>query len=79
VNDLDFFIWFWRAGIAVFIAVNLAWGINDLQRGSARMSWYGSRVERSEEPFEFWLTVLGKFVALPIGGMMLWFSLKFGF
>jgi len=74
VSDFDAFNWFWRAMVLAIVGINVAWGRNDLKRGSARLSWYGSRVDRNEEPFEFWLAVLGKFASVPVGIMMLYLS-----
>jgi hypothetical protein len=74
VSRFDAFGVFWCIGVALIGCVNVAWGINDLKRGSARMSWYGNRVDRGEEPFEFWLAVGSKLAALPFCGFMLWFG-----
>ena len=71
----DAFPYFWLALVAAGGIVNAAWAINDLKRGSARFSWYSSRANRDDEPFEFWMAVLGKFAAVPVTGFMFWFGL----
>ena len=78
MKSIDPFIIFWTTMVLVIVAVNFAWAINDLNKGSARFGWgwRGSeRVSREEEPFEFWLAVGSKFAAVPVGGFMIWFAL----
>ena len=72
----DAFGIFWTGGVIVMMVVSLLWGINDLKRGSARLNFwgFGERVSRDDEPFEFWLAVGSKFMALPVGAFMLWFA-----
>ena len=65
---------FWIFGVVLTGVVNFAWAINDLRTGSARMFWYGARINRTDEPFEFWLAVGSKFMAVPVCGAMLWFA-----
>ena len=77
MTAFDAFPYIWLAGVAIMVIVNVAWAINDLKKGSARLSWYGSRASREEEPFEFWLAIVGKLAALPIGMFMFWFGLSF--
>ena len=76
---LDAFMIFWCAMVVLITAVNFAWALNDLNRGSARFGWgwlaRGERVRRDEEPFEFWVAVGSKFLALPVGIFMIWFAL----
>ena len=62
------------AFIALMIVVCLAWGINDLKRGSARSNWFGfgARVTRADDPFEFWIAVGSKFLGVPVGLFVLW-------
>jgi hypothetical protein len=74
MNNGTAFLIFWCAMVVLMGAVNLAWGLNDLRRGSARLYWHGTRVEREEEPFEFWLAVGAKFLAVPVTAFMLWFA-----
>ena len=79
MKHFDPFIIFWCALVLVITAVNFAWAINDLNRGSARFGWgwRGSdRISREDEPFEFWLAVGSKFAALPVGVFMIWFALS---
>jgi hypothetical protein len=75
VTAPDLFPYFWLLGVALIGLINVAWAINDLKLGSARMSWWSSRADRKSEPFEFWLAVGGKFAALPIAAFMFWFGL----
>ena len=44
--------------------------------GSARMSFYSTRVTREEEPFEFWLAVGSKFLAVPVTVFMFTMGLQ---
>lgn len=74
MNEFDAFGIVWCSLVGLAIVVNVAWAFNDLKRGSARNHWFGARVERAEEPFEFWMAVGGKLIVLPIGAFMLWFG-----
>jgi hypothetical protein len=76
VTQVDAFLVFWCMLVGLAGITNLAWAINDLKRGSARMHWYGQRVQRREEPFEFWMAVGSKFLAVPVTAFMLWFALS---
>jgi hypothetical protein len=71
----DLFTYFWLSLVTIIGAVSIGWGVNDLRAGSARMSW-GGRVQRSEEPFEFWVAVGGKFLGAVIAGFMFVFGLE---
>ena len=72
----DAFGIFWTGGVLIFTIVSVLWAINDLKRGSARLNFwgFGERVSREDEPFEFWLAVGSKLLALPVGIFMLWFA-----
>lgn len=63
MKNFDIFPYFWLAMVALIGIGNVTWAINDLRVGSARMSWISSRAERSQELFEFWMAVIGKFAA----------------
>ena len=80
MKHVDPFIIFWCTMVLGIVVVNFAWAINDLNRGSARFGWswwrQGDRINREEEPFEFWLAVGSKFAALPVGIFMIWFALS---
>ena len=64
----------WTGGVLLFMIVSVVWAINDLKRGSARLNFwgFGERVSREDEPFEFWIAVGSKLLALPIGVFMIW-------
>jgi len=72
----DAFAIFWIGGVLLFTVVSVLWAINDLKRGSARLHFwgFGERVSREDEPFEFWVAVGSKLLALPIGIFMIWFA-----
>jgi len=74
MSQFDAFGIFWCSVVLIIGCANLAWAINDLKQGSARMSWYGNRVQKSEEPFELWLAVGSKLLAVPVCLFMLWFG-----
>jgi hypothetical protein len=76
--EADAFIYFWMGGVVLMMCIGLAWGLNDLKKGSARLSWvgFGRRVSRNEEPFEYWIAVGSKFLVLPVGAFMLWFAYR---
>lgn len=76
MTRVSVFLIVWCAMVALIAAVSVAWAINDLKKGSARFGVFGQRVERAEEPFEFWLAVGGKLLAAPIAVFMLWFALS---
>ena len=79
MKSVEPFFIFWCSMVVVITGVNVAWAINDLNRGSARfgLGWRrGDRIDREEEPFEFWLAVGSKFAALPVGIFMIWFALS---
>jgi len=76
VNQVSAFLIFWCVMVAIITVVSVAWAINDLKRGSARFGFFGQRVQRAEEPFEFWIAVGSKFVAAPMGVFMIWFALS---
>jgi hypothetical protein len=72
------FQYFWLGGVALIGIVNIAWAINDLRTGSARLNLWrgGGRAVRYEEPFEFWLAVGGKLLTgLVVAPFMFWFGL----
>jgi hypothetical protein len=72
----ELFPYFWLGMVMIFGLVSVAWGVNDLRRGSARLGqWSSSRVNRDEEPFEFWLAVLGKFGGGIVASFMFYFGL----
>jgi hypothetical protein len=78
MKQFDAFLVFWCAMVVIITGVNFAWAINDLNRGSARFGWgwrRSERISREEEPFEFWLAVGSKLLALPVGIFMIWFAL----
>jgi hypothetical protein len=77
VNQFDAFAVFWCTMVGLIVVVNVAWAVNDLKRGSARMHFwgFGERVSREEEPFEFWIAVGSKLIVLPIGSFMIWFAM----
>lgn len=65
----------WTGLLLLMMVVSVAWAVNDLRTGSARLNMmFGSRVRRDEEPFEFWLAVGSKLLILPVGAFMLWFA-----
>jgi hypothetical protein len=66
----DLFPYVWLGLVALIGVVSPVWAINDLRQGSARLGWHSGRVSRDEEPFEFWLAVGGKFLALPMSIFM---------
>ena len=71
----DLFPFVWLTMVTIFGIVSVAWGINDLRSGSARLGqWSAARVRRDEEPFEFWLAVFGKLG----GGLVACFMFYFG-
>ena len=74
MKNFDIFPYFWLALVTLTGAGNVAWAINDLRVGSARMSWMSSRADHSAEPFEFWMAVGGKFV----GGIVACFMFYMG-
>jgi hypothetical protein len=79
MKHIDPFIDFWCTMVAIITVVNFAWAINDLNRGSTRFGWGGrrsDRISREEEPFEFWVAVGSKLIALPVGIFMIWFALS---
>ena len=78
MKQADTFIIFWCTMAVLITAVNFAWAINDLNRGWARFGWgwrRSERISRDEEPFEFWIAVGSKLIALPVGIFMIWFAL----
>jgi hypothetical protein len=78
MKQVDAFLVFWCVLVVVITGVNFAWAINDLNRGSARFGWgwrRSERISREEEPFEFWMAVGSKLIALPVGIFMIWFAL----
>jgi hypothetical protein len=77
VNSFDAFTLFWCASVALIVVVHVAWAINDLKRGSARLHFwgFGERVSREDEPFEFWIAVGSKLIVLPVGVFMIWFAM----
>ncbi|MXO90042.1 hypothetical protein [Pontixanthobacter aquaemixtae] len=79
MDTVDAFGYFWSAMVVIMTIVSVAWGINDLKTGSARLHLmgFGNRVDRDKEPFEFWFAVGSKFMMLPVGIFMLWFASDF--
>jgi hypothetical protein len=78
MKQVDAFLVFWCLMVVIITGVNFAWAINDLNRGSARFGWgwrRSERISREEEPFEFWIAVGSKLIALPVGIFMIWFAL----
>lgn len=62
MSNFDIFPYFWLTLVTLIGVGNVAWAVNDLRVGSARMSWMSSRADRKNEPFEFWMAVVGKFL-----------------
>jgi len=75
--DIDLFLIFWT-GMVLFITISsVVLGIVELRSGTARTSLLmGAKVHRSEEPAHYWVAVIGKLIALPIGAFMIWFVLN---
>lgn len=74
-DGVDAFAIFWLAIVATAAAVSLVWGIYELRRGEARWGWSGARYTREEEPFYYWVTVLGRFGGFVVACFMFWFGL----
>ena len=77
MKQADTFLVFWCGMVVIITGVNFAWAINDLNRGSARFGWgwrKSERISREEEPFDFWVAVGSKLLALPVGIFMIWFA-----
>jgi hypothetical protein len=70
MNAPQLFPYVWLGLVALMSLIAPLWAINDLRQGSARLGWYSARVKRDEEPFELWVAVGGKFLALPKGIFM---------
>ena len=79
MNDAQVFQYFWLAMVGVIGMSSLAWAVNDVRSGSARMHWGGARVRRDEEPFEFWMAVGSKTLGVVVAGFMLWFGSRIPF
>jgi hypothetical protein len=74
-TKVDAFPYFWLTMVAVFGLVSLVWGIYELRRGEARWGWTGARYTRVEEPFYFWMAVLGRLAGFVVACFMFWFGL----
>jgi len=75
VNRFDIFPYFWLGVVTLIGTMNVAWAVNDLRVGSARFSWMSTRASREEEPFEFWMAVLGKFAGGIVACVMFYLGL----
>jgi hypothetical protein len=75
VNSYDVFGYFWLSGVAFMGLFQLAWAINDWRSGIARLGFVGGRYERSEEPFNFWMTMIMHFAGVILACFMFWFGL----
>lgn len=67
---------FWLSAVSIMGLASLMTGIYELRRGSARSGWMmGAKYEREEEPFYFWMSVLGRFAVFFVACFMFWFGL----
>lgn len=75
MNSFDVFGYFWLSSVTFFGIFQLAWAINDLRTGVARWGIVGGRYERSEEPFNFWMTMIMNFGGVVVACFMFWIGL----
>ena len=71
----DAFAYFWLSGVAIFGIVSLIWAIYEFNRGEARWGWTGARYRREDEPFYYWMAVLGRLAGFVVACFMFWFGL----
>ncbi|MEQ1495482.1 MAG: hypothetical protein ABL912_06945 [Novosphingobium sp.] len=74
MERVDAFMIFWLGGVSVFGLVSLAFGIRELRSGYARWGWLGDRIARVEEPFYYWMIILGRFGGVVMACFMFWFG-----
>jgi hypothetical protein len=74
-SHFDIFPYVWLGGVALLAVTFLVWSIYELRRGEARWGWVGTKVSREEEPFYFWMLVLGRFAGFVMGCFMFWLGL----
>ncbi len=71
---VDAFMVFWLTMVTIIGLVSLAFGIQALRSGYTRWGMRGDRVYRAEEPFYFWMLVVGRFGGVIVAGFMFWFG-----
>lgn len=74
-SHVQIFPFVWLGGVATFGIVSLVWAFYELNRGVARWGWSGARYTRDEEPFYFWLAVLGRFFGFFMACFMFYMGL----
>jgi hypothetical protein len=76
VEGFDFFSYFWLAGVVFIGGYNLAWGVREIRTGVARMGRWGTEFARAEQPFEYWMTIIGRFAGVVVAVVMFFFGLQ---
>ncbi len=74
-SRFDAFTIFWLTGVAGIGLAHLVWGVYELKRGEARWGWMGAQYTRAEEPFYYWMAVIGHFGTVFAACFMFWFGL----
>ena len=75
MSSADAFSYFWLGGVGLMGLMCLAKAIHELRSGVARWHWMGEKVERADDPFHYWWTVVGDFFGVAAAGFMFWFGL----
>jgi len=71
----EIFPYVWLGGVATIGLGSLIWCIYELRRGSARWGWLGVRYTREEEPFHYWMALLGRFAVFVMTCFMFYMGL----
>ena len=75
MRGVDIFPYFWLGMVGLFGLTSLIWGVYEARRGEARWGWSCTRYTREEEPFYFWMAVLGRFGGFVVASFMFWLGL----
>ena len=72
----DIFPYFWLALVAFMAGFQLVWVIRDLKAGNTKLSWMSARLTREDDPFEFRMAIVMKFVGIVVACFMFAFGLQ---
>ena len=75
MSAFDFFPYVWLGVVAFMGLTLLAWTVYEFRRGVAQWGWIGAKFARDDEPFYFWMLLIGRFAGFLLACFMFWAGL----